>query len=99
MTTPAPAPGQIPFADRDSSAPTKIPALDLSSRLPVRVLPWIALFVIAAGVFREVFLAYVGVGTVLTSLRQFDMDTEGTVQSWYSSIVLLLCAGLLAVVA
>ena len=86
-------------AARGSVAPVKAPLLALSPRPLLLMLPCIAFGIIALGVFREIFLAHVGTGTLLTSLRQFDMDTEGTVPSWYSSIVLLLCAGLLAVVA
>jgi hypothetical protein len=79
----------------DSAAP----AVRFDPQVVIRVLPWAAAFVAGAGIAREIFLARFGTGTILTTLRQFDFDGEGTVQAWFSSLVLLMCACLLGVAA
>ncbi len=40
-----------------------------------------------------------GHGQLLGAVRVFDADREGNIPTWYSSITLLICAALLAVIA
>lgn len=58
-----------------------------------------AALVVLLGYAREVFVAQYGLETVFKNLRHFDLDSEGTLATWFSSGLLLACAGLLAVIA
>ncbi len=55
--------------------------------------------VIIAGVGRELFVAFIGDGTILNTLRHFTLDAENTVGAWYSSALMLANAGLIALIA
>ncbi|MBO6675867.1 MAG: hypothetical protein JJ908_12400 [Rhizobiales bacterium] len=48
--------------------------------------------VVALGIFREVFVLSNGLETPLQELRQFDLDAENNVPSWWSSSLMLASA-------
>lgn len=48
--------------------------------------------VVALGIFREVFVLSNGLQTPLQELRQFDLDAENNVPSWWSSSLMLASA-------
>lgn len=54
-----------------------------------------SLAVLAAGLAREAFVLEYGVGTIVQDLRQFDLDSENSVPSWWGSVLLLTASCLL----
>ncbi len=57
---------------------------------------WLASFaVIALGIVREIFIAYIGVDSPLQDLRHFALDSENSLPVWYSSTLMTLSALLL----
>ena len=67
-----------------------------------RMIGWLWLaggVIVALGISRELYIARFGLETPLENLRQISLDGEQTVGAWFSSLLLLLNAGLLAVVA
>lgn len=58
-----------------------------------------ALFIITAGAGREIFLLIYGEHTILKGIRIFNLDSENSLPTWFSSFLLLLCALQLALIA
>jgi hypothetical protein len=48
---------------------------------------------------REIYVARYGVETVLKNLRHIDLDSEGTLATWFSAGILFACGALLAAIA
>ncbi|WP_404402400.1 hypothetical protein [Pelagibacterium halotolerans] len=71
--------------------------LDLS-RL-VAIVVFASAVVIALGVLREIVIWQIGLDTPLMDLRHFALDTELAMPSWYSTILLFICAALLYLIA
>jgi hypothetical protein len=60
---------------------------------------WAASFaVVAAGIFREWFVFRFGTETLMEDLRHIALNAEYCLPAWYSSLLLISAAGLLAVV-
>jgi hypothetical protein len=55
-----------------------------------------AIFIIIAGVGREIFLALYGEHTFLKGIRIVNLDAENSLPAWFSSFLLLLCSVQLA---
>lgn len=55
--------------------------------------------VIALGIFREWFVAAYGVETIFQDMRHIALDAEMCLAAWYSSLLLVTCAFLLAIIA
>ncbi len=55
--------------------------------------------IVALGILREIVVGMVGKDTVLQDLRQIALDSEHSLPAWYSSLLMLANAGLLAVIA
>jgi hypothetical protein len=55
--------------------------------------------VLLLGYSREIYVAQFGLDTALKNLRHFDLDDEGTLPAWYSSVILLFCSALLGAIA
>ena len=72
--------------------------LILSSRKIVRILFVIAFFCCILGAIGQTIEVLTGKENVL-GLAAFDLNDEGTVSAWYSSMLLLCSSGLLAIIA
>jgi hypothetical protein len=59
----------------------------------------IVLFLVLADIAGQVSTYFFGHGRLLGFVKLFDLNREGNIPSWYSSIALLLCAFLLANIA
>lgn len=60
---------------------------------------WLASFaIIAAGIFREWYVFRFGTETLVEDLRHIALNAEYCLPAWYSSLLLISAAGLLAVV-
>lgn len=58
---------------------------------------WLASFaIIAAGIFREWYVFHFGTETFLKDLRHIALNAEYCLPAWYSSLLLISAAGLLA---
>ncbi len=58
---------------------------------------WLASFaIIAAGIFREWYVYRFGTETLLEDLRHIALNAEYCLPAWYSSLLLISAAGLLA---
>ncbi len=55
--------------------------------------------VILLGIFREWFVAQYGVETVFQDMRHIALDAEMCLGAWYSATLMVLAAGLMAVIA
>ncbi len=67
-----------------------------------RAAAWLAAMaaaVVLLGILREIYVAQFGLEGPLKNLRHFNMDSEGTLPAWFSSIVLIAAAALLAAIA
>lgn len=72
--------------------------ITVNFKLVTRLIIYAALFIIIAGVGREIFLAIYGEHTILKDLRIINMDSEHSLPAWFSSFLLLLCAIELALI-
>lgn len=73
--------------------------LDIDGNRLVGVLTTAAAVVITLGWLREAYVAVYGVEGILKNLRHFAFDSEHSAPAWFSSLNLLLAAGLIAVIA
>lgn len=71
----------------------------IDSRRFMHIIVAIAITILLLGYCRELYVARFGLETVVKNLRHIDLDSEGTLPSWFSSGVLLICSGLLAAIA
>ncbi|MBX3494118.1 MAG: hypothetical protein KF899_14230 [Parvibaculum sp.] len=78
------------------SDPAQVQATWLRS-FRVSALLWLAsFFVIAAGIFREWYVFHFGTEGLLQDLRHIALNAEYCLPAWYSSLLLISAAGLLA---
>ncbi|MBI1260575.1 MAG: hypothetical protein GC184_02505 [Rhizobiales bacterium] len=68
----------------------------ISLRMAGNVLVATSLVVIALGLFREWFVYHFGEETVFQDMRHIALDAEQCLAAWYSSLTMVVCAGLLA---
>jgi hypothetical protein len=59
---------------------------------------WFSVTVLALGYFREAFVMQFGTGTILKDLRHIALDTENCLGSYYSSVLMLVAAALMAMI-
>lgn len=88
----------VEFQGFSAELPAERLVLRLRPRRAAQLL-WVASFaVIALGLFREWFVSSYGTQTVAQDLRHFAFNAEYCLPAWYTSMLLLLSAGLLIVV-
>ena len=68
----------------------------ISLRTAGYILTATSLSVIALGLFREWFIYHLGVETIFQDLRHIALDAEQCLAAWYSSLMMVACAAILA---
>lgn len=71
----------------------------LNLRKVLLVFVILSVVIIALGVGREIYLFTFGAETFLRRLRHFELDGENTAIVWYSSLLILVNAAVLAVIS
>ncbi len=74
-------------------------SISMSSKRVAAALALGALFFIAASVVVELDRIYLGLGNSWGATRLFSAAREGGIQTWYSTVLLLFCSVLLAIIS
>jgi len=76
---------------------------NISIQVSIRHVVWVVILlsatVVALGIAREIYVALYGLETPLRDLRHIALDTEHCLGSWYSSLLMVAIALLLAATA